>query len=76
MTTLKECREGKGLTQEQLAVAANVSRLTIINLENGHSKTTTAGTLRSLSEALDVSMDDLFSMLSLSSTADSESKQG
>ena len=34
--TLKEYRQNKGVTQEQLAKAIEVSRQTIISIEKGH----------------------------------------
>ena len=76
MTTLKDFREQKGYTQEHLAARANISRLTIINLENGHFKDTTAGTLQALAKALDVSMDDVFSMLKTSNVSDTLTEDG
>ncbi len=46
MENIKLFREEKGLTQEQLANEAGVSRLTIVNLENGNFKDVKVGTMR------------------------------
>lgn len=42
---IKEARKEKGFTQEELAKRANVSRATIIGLENGTITVTTTETL-------------------------------
>ena len=42
---IKEARKEKGFTQEELAKRANVSRATIVGLENGSVLVTTTETL-------------------------------
>lgn len=56
---LRELREKRGLTQEQLAVAAGVTAKTVANIENGRSAIPLKGTLRLLADALGVEPDDL-----------------
>lgn len=56
---LKECREKRGLTQEELAEKSQVSRVTISQLEQGR-ENTTAKTLLKLAQALDTTIDDIF----------------
>jgi DNA-binding XRE family transcriptional regulator len=60
-TNIKKYREKIGLTQEELANKAGVSRLTIINLENGLTSDVKASTLKKISEVLGKPMDDCFS---------------
>lgn len=57
---IKELREAKGLTQEELAAKSNVSRATICGLEGETQKTTTTKTLIQLADALGVSIETLF----------------
>lgn len=57
---MREIRERKGLTQEELSEKSGVSRATIWALERDENKVTTTKTLCSLAEALDVEMDELF----------------
>ncbi len=57
---IKELREQKGLSQEELAEKSNVSRATLSALENNDCKTTTTKTLLKLAEALDTSVESLF----------------
>jgi transcriptional regulator with XRE-family HTH domain len=57
---VREIRERKGLTQEELSEKSGVSRATIWALERDENKVTTTKTLCSLAEALDVEMDELF----------------
>lgn len=59
---IKEIREEKGMTQEQLSKKANVSRTIISGLENGKIKTTTTGTLLKIAEALEKTVADIFFM--------------
>ena len=57
---IKELREQRGLTQEELALKSGVSRATIWALECGGDKVTTTKTLFNIATALNVKMDDLF----------------
>lgn len=57
----KEIREGKRLTQNELAEKSGVSRSIICGLETGRTKTTTTKTLFKIAAALNVSINDLFS---------------
>ena len=57
---IKEARKEKGFTQEELAKRANVSRATIIGLENGTSTVTTTETLTKIAGALDKKVSDIF----------------
>lgn len=58
---VKEIREKKGLSQDELAKKANVSRATISGLESGRIIVTTTSTLRKIANGLDASIDDIFS---------------
>ena len=62
---IKDLRKQHNLTQEQLAEKAGVSRLTIINLETGKVDNVSGKTLKSLSDALGCTIDDLFSSQSV-----------
>lgn len=57
---IKEARKEKGFTQEELAKRANVSRATIIGLENGTIAVTTTETLTKIAGALDKKVSDIF----------------
>lgn len=57
---IKETREAKGMTQEDLATASGVSRVTISGLENGTERATTTKTLVKIARALGVSVDQIF----------------
>lgn len=57
---IKELREARGMTQEELSEASGVSRTTIWALENGTEYTTTTKTLRKLADALSVTIEQLF----------------
>ena len=57
---IKEVREAKKLTQEELAEKSGVSRGTIVALESGEEKTTTTKTLFKLATALETTVDQLF----------------
>lgn len=57
---IKEARKEKGFTQEELAKRANVSRATIIGLENGSVTVTTTETLTKIAGALDKKVSDIF----------------
>ncbi len=57
---IKQYRELKGWSQEELAEHSKVSRTTISGLENGTIDVTTNTTMDKLSEALGVSTIELF----------------
>ena len=58
---LREIREEKNMTQEELAEKSGVSRATIWAIESKAGATnTTTKTLLRLANALEVEMDDLF----------------
>ena len=63
---LKEYRKGKGLTQQELADKACVSRTTIAGLESGAISTTTTDTLLKLSNALNEDVPNIFLQRSFS----------
>ena len=56
---LKELRETRGLTQDQLAKKAKVARPYITMLEGGAKKNPSLATLRRLAKALKVKVGDL-----------------
>ena len=56
----KGIREGKRLTQDELAKKSGVSRSIICGLETGRTKTTTTKTLFKIAAVLNVSIKDLF----------------
>lgn len=55
---IRDCREGRGWTQRELAVEAEISVTFLSELENDH-RTPRAGVLLNLAEALGVSLDYL-----------------
>ena len=57
---IKELREKKRLTQEELAEKSGVSRTTISNLENESNKTVNTRTLSKIASALGVKLESLF----------------
>lgn len=57
---LKEIRELKGMSQEELEKASGISRQTISAIENGKSINVMSDTLISLARALDVKITDIF----------------
>jgi len=57
---LKEIREKKGITQEELAARSGVSRTTISDLENEKIESTTNGTMLKIAEALNCKINDIF----------------
>ena len=61
VTTLKEMREARGLTQAQLAQMVGVSRKTINTVENGIFVPSTVIALK-LAKALGESVEALFSL--------------
>ncbi len=56
---LRKLRESKGLSQEKLARLADVANNTIIKIEAGKNQNPTLDTLKKISKALDVSIDEL-----------------
>lgn len=57
---IKEIRDKKRMTQDELAKKSGVSRVTISGLENGTERTTTTKTLQRIARALEVSLDQIF----------------
>lgn len=57
---LKEIREAKKMTQEELAEKSGVSRGTISALENGVARNTTSKTLLRLAQALGTNVERIF----------------
>ena len=57
---IKEVRELKNLTQEELAEKSGVSRGTISALENGVMRCTTTKTLVKLANALETTIERIF----------------
>lgn len=57
---IREVREEKNMTQEELSVKSGVSRGTISALENGTSRATTTKTLEKIARALEITVDLLF----------------
>lgn len=56
---IKKLREKKGLSQDRLAKLADVANNTIIKIEQGENRNPTLETLKKISSALDVSIDEL-----------------
>lgn len=57
---LKEIREEKGITQEELERVSGVSRQTISAIENDKAGDIKIGTLKALANALDTTVDRIF----------------
>lgn len=57
---IKEMREKRGISQEELSKLSNVSRVTISQLENNESKNTSTKTLLQIAKALNVPLDAIF----------------
>lgn len=57
---LKEAREEKGMSQEELAKKSTVSRTTISELETGKAEVVTNITLEKIAKALDEKISDIF----------------
>lgn len=55
---LRQIRESKGITQEDLAYNAGISYTTVSNLENGHLNPTLAS-LYAIAEALKIPVQEL-----------------
>lgn len=56
---IREVREKKNMTQEELSSRSGVSRATISGLENGSERSTTTKTLMNIARALDVPVEAL-----------------
>lgn len=67
---IREKRKNLKLSQEELARLADVSRQTIINLENNATKNITVLTLQKIAGALKCSVDDLLIISETSSKLD------
>ena len=57
---LKEVREERKMTQDELAEKSGVSRGTISAIENGTTRATTTKTLIALAQALGTSIESIF----------------
>ena len=57
---IKEIREEKKMTQEELENKSGISRQTISAIENGKTKDVKSGTLIAIAEALGTTLDDIF----------------
>ncbi|MCD7820985.1 MAG: helix-turn-helix transcriptional regulator [Clostridiales bacterium] len=57
---IKELRKEKGLTQEELAEKAGVSRAILSGLESGRIEVTTTRTLMRIAKALNCDVTDIF----------------
>lgn len=57
---IKELREQKEMSQNQLSKLSGISRLTILSLENNEEHNAKVDTLRSLAEVLGVQVSELF----------------
>ena len=57
---IKEVREQKNMTQEELSEKSGVCRTTISGLENGTTRATTTKTLFNIARALGVTVDQIF----------------
>ena len=57
---IREIREEKKMTQEELENKSGISRQTISAIENGKTKDVKSGTLIAIAEALGTTLDDIF----------------
>ena len=57
---IREMREARDMTQEELATKSGVSRVTISGLENGTERNTTSKTLVKIARALDCTVEQIF----------------
>ena len=57
---VREVREEKGMTQEELERRSGVSRQTISAIENNNQYQAKVGTLMALAEALGTTVDNIF----------------
>ena len=56
---IKKLRKRKGLSQDKLAKLADVTLTTLVKIESGVNDNPTIKTLKRISDALSVSVDDL-----------------
>jgi len=56
---IKKYRRKKNITQDKLSKIADITYNTIIKIESGATYNPRVGTLKQISDALDVSIDDL-----------------
>lgn len=57
---IKECRDEKNMTQQELSEKSGVSRTIISGLESGTITTTTTGTLLKIANALNKKVSEIF----------------
>lgn len=57
---VKEVREAKGITQEELEKKSGVSRQTISAIENGKAGSVKIGTLLAIAKAMETTIDAIF----------------
>lgn len=57
---IREMREAKDMTQEELSEKSGISRVTISGLENGTERNTTSKTLVKIAKALGCTVDQIF----------------
>lgn len=57
---VRQCREKKKMSQEELAKRSGISRQTISSIENGAFGSVLMSTLMALANALDVDVQNLF----------------
>ena len=57
---IKEFRESRGMTQEELSQKSGVSRTIIVALERNEKQNTTTKTLLNIAKALGTTVDNLF----------------
>ena len=57
---IKEIRNEKGMSQEELSVKSGISRTIISGLESGTRANTSAGTLLKIADALGVGVEEIF----------------
>ena len=57
---VKEVREERRMTQEELAEKSGVSRPTIVAIENGNAKDVKISTLLKLASALNTTVSEIF----------------
>lgn len=57
---IRELRDRKGMSQEELADKAGISRTTLSYLESGKTIVTKTDTLQKIAKALEMSVSDVF----------------
>ncbi len=57
--TIRKYRQGKGMSQEALARAANLSLPTIVKIESGETPNPSIDTVQKIAKALGVAIEDL-----------------